>query len=491
MAQLLENMLSLTFTTCLAALTLFAIYIYRLLHQRDVLARKNAYGLAAKYYPWEPLLGLDYHMGMHMDIPMLHRDHQRYGKTYQAQTFLAKSAISSIATANVRAVNTAKEFGVEPMRLPGMEHFCGSGFLTTDGDIWQHSRKLLKPGFSKNNIVDFAYLSQQMDRFLGHLPADGATVDLQPLFYTMFLNTSIYFLLGIDPTKDEEEAPHSSADFIMAFHNALYYTMLRIVLGRVWSILPQKKYHDACRTGHEYLDHYISRALHQNDGKVKKQSLLSSLATQTDDQRFIRHQILQGMMASQETTSALLGNACLLLSRHPRYWEQVRLETYGLDAQGLNFDALLGLVTVRNILLETLRLYPIFPILGRSALQDTELPTGGGPKQDLPIFVPKDTVIVLSYFALHRDSTVFGEDVEQFRPERWETIKPNAWEFMGFGGGNRACMGQQKALVEAAYVLVRLTNKYTKCESRDASAWEGEVKLTCKSKHGCKVALLS
>lgn len=307
-----------------------------------------------------------------------------------------------------------------------------------------------------------------------------------------FLNTSMYFLLGVDLEKDNRGAPHSPTVFIEAFHNALFYTMFRMILGRMWRFFPKKRYNEACSKSHEYLDHYIGRALDDRNGaSTKTKSLLASLSNQTDDLAYIRHQILQGMMASQETTSALLGNAILLLSRHPTYWNQLRHEACKLDEDSLDFDTLLNLELVQNVLLETLRIYPVFPVLHRTALQDTQLPTGGGPKQDLPIFVPKGTIVLMGYYALHRDPSVFGEDVEEFRPERWQSIKPSAWEFMGFGGGSRACLGQQKALVEAAFVLVRLALKYKSCESRDDRAWEGEMKLTCKSKHGCRVAFSS
>lgn len=139
--------------------------------------------------------------------------------------------------------------------------------------------------------------------------------------------------------------------------------------------------------------------------------------------------------------------------------------------------------------LPALRLYPIFVLLGRLALRDTVLPVGGGPNHDRPIFVQKGAMVVMAYYALHRNRSVFGDDIEEFRPERWNSIKPEQWEFMGFGGGNRACLGQQKATVEAAYVLARLTQSFAKLESRDSQDWKGEMKLTCKSANGCKVAL--
>jgi cytochrome P450 len=136
-----------------------------------------------------------------------------------------------------------------------------------------------------------------------------------------------------------------------------------------------------------------------------------------------------------------------------------------------------------------MRLYPVFPVLARVALCDTTLPVGGGNNQDESIYVPKGAQVSMSYFALHRDPAVFGADVEEFRPERWDHIKPDQWEYLPFGGGNRACLGQQKVLVEAAYVILRMASTFDKLECQDDLPWKGELKLTCKSAHGCKVSL--
>jgi hypothetical protein len=180
-----DSMLVQAVTSVLAGLALLAIYIYRLQQQRNAVASKPGCGFAVRYRSKDPLFGMDCHMGMHVDIPYLYRLHQRYGKTYQLQSLIAQPAVMTLDPINIRAVNTAKDFGIEPMRLAGMEYFCGRGFLTTDGDIWQHSRKLLKPGFAKSNLVNLDFLSQQVDDLLSQLPTDGETVDLQPLLYTM------------------------------------------------------------------------------------------------------------------------------------------------------------------------------------------------------------------------------------------------------------------------------------------------------------------
>jgi cytochrome P450 len=66
-----------------------------------------------------------------------------------------------------------------------MEHLCGRGFLTTDGEIWNHSRKLLKPTFARSNLLDLSTVGNELDNLIESLPTDGTTVDLQPLLSTM------------------------------------------------------------------------------------------------------------------------------------------------------------------------------------------------------------------------------------------------------------------------------------------------------------------
>ena len=63
---------------------------------------------------------------------------------------------------------------------------------------------------------------------------------------------------------------------------------------------------------------------------------------------------------------------------------------------------------------------------------------------------------------LHRDPTVWGPDAEAFDPDRFareraRTLPSNAYK--PFGNGQRACIGQQFAMQEAALVLGMLLQR--------------------------------
>jgi cytochrome P450 len=58
-----------------------------------------------------------------------------------------------------------------------------------------------------------------------------------------------------------------------------------------------------------------------------------------------------------------------------------------------------------------------------------------------------------------------------------------------FNGGPRICLGQQNALVEASYIIVRLVQTFERLEPRDSQPWQENLALTLSNLHGTKVAL--
>jgi hypothetical protein len=115
---------------------------------------------------------------------MMTRNHNRLGLTYQLETLFGHPVLSTIAPENIPLVHSdGKIYGIEPVRLPGMEYFCGRGFLTTDGATWLQARKMLRPSFAKQNISQLDFLSRETRKLLQKLPNDGTTVDIQPLLF--------------------------------------------------------------------------------------------------------------------------------------------------------------------------------------------------------------------------------------------------------------------------------------------------------------------
>lgn len=138
-----------------------------------------------------------------------------------------------------------------------------------------------------------------------------------------------------------------------------------------------------------------------------------------------------------------------------------------------------------------LRLYPVVPSNARFAVRDTLIPRGGGPDQLSAVFIPKGGIVAYSVYSMHRRRDIYGPDAELFRPERWgpeENLRPG-WAYLPFNGGPRICVGQQFALTEASYTIVRLLQEFSGIEDRDGEEWMEQLSLTCCSAMGVRVAL--
>ena len=118
---------------------------------------------------------------------------------------------------------------------------------------------------------------------------------------------------------------------------------------------------------------------------------------------------------------------------------------------------------------ETLRLYPAVPFNVRLALRDTTLPTVSVSNNDQPIGILKNDTIAYSTLTLQRRPDIYpviGHSASTFSPERWETWKPESWQYLSFNGGPRLCMGQDFALSEIKFTVVKLLQKIERVEAR-------------------------
>lgn len=168
---------------------------------------------------------------------------------------------------------------------------------------------------------------------------------------------------------------------------------------------------------------------------------------ETLDDENIRYQIITFLIAGHETTSGLLSFAIYCLLTHPEKLKKAQEEADRVLVDDTpDYKQIQQLKYIRMVLNETLRLFPTAPAFSLYAKEDTvlggEYPISKG--QPVTILIPK----------LHRDQNAWGEDAEDFRPERFEDpsrIPHHAYK--PFGNGQRACIGMQFALQEATMVL--------------------------------------
>jgi cytochrome P450 len=103
---------------------------------------------------------------------------------------------------------------------------------------------------------------------------------------------------------------------------------------------------------------------------------------------------------------------------------------------------------------EAMRLYPPVPNVGREALEDCEI---GG------YHVPKGSQIAVVQWMTHRDKRWYGDDVLEFRPERWDNDfakKLPRCAYYPFVDGPRVCIGNHFAMMEAVLILAAVASRF-------------------------------
>ncbi|MED6242634.1 hypothetical protein ATANTOWER_007603 [Ataeniobius toweri] len=113
-----------------------------------------------------------------------------------------------------------------------------------------------------------------------------------------------------------------------------------------------------------------------------------------------------------------------------------------------------GMLFLRAVVKETLRMYPVVPTNARII---TEKPISVGGFQ-----FPKNTSFTFCHYAISHDENTFPESFK-FKPERWlrdGRQRPNPFGSIPFGYGVRSCVGRRIAELEMYLVLFRLIRQF-------------------------------
>ncbi|WCJ35507.1 Cytochrome P450 81Q32 [Euphorbia peplus] len=154
--------------------------------------------------------------------------------------------------------------------------------------------------------------------------------------------------------------------------------------------------------------------------------------TYSDD--IIKGQILVMVAAGTDTSAAALEWAMSLLLNHPKVLQKARTEVdkvVGKDRLVDESDCS-RLTYLNSIINETLRLYPVTPLLVPHE-SSTDCTIGGYD-------IPAGTMLLVNAWALHRDPN-FWDDPTSFKPERFDGGDTQTYKFVPFGMGRRACPG--------------------------------------------------
>ncbi|KAF3776285.1 Trans-cinnamate 4-monooxygenase [Nymphaea thermarum] len=336
----------------------------------------------------------------------------------------------------------------------------GDGIFAVDGQKWRHQRKVASYEFSTKVLRDFssvvfrrnaAVLARKIsENAEADLPMDMHNkyyvwcviafmyVSLCPMqeLFTKYSMDSIFEVgfglkLNILDGSNEEAITFANAfdeSNALTYHRYvnLFWKVKRFInvgteatLRKNIAVIDEFIYKIISSRRKQYSCHQSS---HVKEDILSRFLLESEKTPETMNDRYLRDIILNFMIAGKDTTGGTLSWFIYLLCKHPLIQEKIAHEVkeivgscekgqFTQFVERLTEGALENLQYLHAALSETLRLYPAVPLDRQSACKDDILPDGFKVKKG-------DGVNHVTY-AMGRMKYIWGDDAEDFRPERW------------------------------------------------------------------------
>ena len=371
----------------------------------------------------------------HKLLELLQGRFLRNGNTTHSKVFFTEM-IQTTEVENIKTMLTLhfKEWLIPTRRVLGLAPLLGDGIFASNGAKWQHSRDLLRPNFARSQVGDMETFERHVDGLIKAIPRDNSTVDLQDLFLQMTMDSATEFLMG-ESTGCLAPGEKNPANLLFtdAVNRSQIEALASIRSGLTHSWFRSRQFRADVKYIHAFVDKFVQQGIEyrkildreKGDPRAEERYVfLYEVVKKTTDPVQIRSEILNVLLAGRDTTASLLADVFFVLARRPDIWAKLRAEIDTLGGQKPGFERIKDLKYLRMVLNESLRFYPVVPFNAREPAVDTVLPLGGGDDGKSPLLVPKGTYVMFSIHTLHRRQDFYGEDADEFKPERWETLRP-------------------------------------------------------------------
>ncbi|VVB03466.1 unnamed protein product [Arabis nemorensis] len=358
----------------------------------------------------------------------------------------------------------------------------GHGIFAADGERWKKQRKLASFEFSARVLRDFScsVFRRNASKLVGYVnefALSGNSFDAQDMLMRFTLDSIFKVGFGVELRCLDGFSKEGEA-FMKAFDEGNVATSSRYIdplwkLKRFLNIGSESRLKKSVTTIDKFVYRLITtkrKELAKEKDTAVREDILSRFLVESEkdpenmNDKYLRDIILSFMIAGKDTTAASLSWFLYMLCKNPLVQEKIVQEirdvtsshekTVDVDGfvQSITEEALDQMQYLHATLSETLRLYPPVPVDTRCAENDDILPDGHRVSKG-------DNLYYIAY-AMGRMTYIWGQDAEEFKPERW--LKDGVFQlespfkFISFHAGPRICLGKDFAYRQMKIVSMAL-----------------------------------
>jgi cytochrome P450 len=340
--------------------------------------------------------------------------------------------------------------------LDKVRPFIGNGLITLRGTTHRQHRRLLQPAFHRSRIARYADVMRGLAAARADSWQEGRQIaaDVEMMELAMAVVGRTLFSMDFDQAEVDEvvEAMPILLDGIRKRLLAPTDLLERLPTA------DNRRFNAAIHRVHQIVDRIIAdyRRTGQDHGDLASMMLMArdeETGEGLSDVQ-VRDEVLTMLAAGTQTTASTIAWALHIMSVRDDIQDRAYTEIRDvLGERLLAFEDIERLDYLRRLLTETLRLYPPAWLLSRRTVVEVNL---GGH------VLPPGASIFFSPYALHRDPSTYA-DPEVFDPDRWSPERAKEIPrpaFVPFGAGNRQCLGEGFAWVEATVVLAVILQRW-------------------------------
>lgn len=380
-------------------------------------------------------------------FPILDEAVGRLGQTY---TFYMGGMQKAILTADPIATRHLlqkhhKAYEKSAIVTDILAKYVGKGLLTSTGEHWRKQRRLIQPGFNRKRIESLQSLMKtEVDAcmnnwklFAERNTSFDAYAEMNQLTFRIVAKTlfstsieehglaELSRLISVlqEYIIKEVRQPYKRWWFSLSGITARHIKLAESARDLIRTIIITRK---ASTERPDDLLTMLLEAKYEDNGEVMEEEQLID-------------ECLILFVAGHETSANALSWMIYLLGKYDH--EQIRIQKAEPGEQ---------VVLVKNLILETLRLYPPGWVIDRISLEDDEVE---GYK------LPRGTVWIIYIRGMHRHPK-YWDAAEDFVPDRWMDPNINKEAFMPFGAGPRMCIGEHFAMMEMQLIITEIISTW-------------------------------
>ncbi|KAJ0900459.1 putative secologanin synthase [Helianthus annuus] len=347
------------------------------------------------------------------------------------------------------------------------------GLLVAEGDKWTKHRKIINPAFSLQSlkIMFSAVISSCSDMIHKWelLTAGSSSTEIDVWPYIDSLGGDMISRTAFGSSYKEGwkifRIQKEQIDLLFQMLYILFIPGSRFIPTRankkfkendkelrlvLMGIINKRK--KAIETGEGNYDDLLGLLLESNKKEIEEHGVGLSMEDVIEECKLF-------YIGGSETTSNLIVWTMVCLSLHQEWQIRAREEIIQVfGGTKLEFDGLKNLKILTMILNEVLRLYPPVVMITRATHKTTKLGN---------MVIPSGVELSLAMMYVHHDCEIWGDDVNEFKPERFAQGIGNATKgkgsspFFPFSNGPRVCIGQNLAMTEAKTTMAMILQRFS------------------------------